>query len=78
MRELGYEEEMKSLLNAMNLRDFVNLHDLTSPPITVDFLSTIQIDSNHSLSFRLQDEQYPLSNQQLVKHLTSYRRFLWV
>ena len=62
VRELGYEEEMKSLLNAMNLRDFVNLHDLTSPPITLEFLSTLQVDSNHSLSFDLQDEQYTLSN----------------
>ena len=49
--ELGYEQEMKSLFNAMNLRDFVDLHDLTSPPITLEFLSTLQVDSNHSLSF---------------------------
>ena len=64
---------MKSLLNAMNLRDFIDLHDLTSPPITLEFLSILQIDSNHSLSFYLQDEQYTLLNQQLgeaLKHPT--------
>ena len=69
VRELGYEEEMKSLLNAMNLRDFVDLHDQTSPSITLEFLSTLQVDSNHSLSFHLQDEQYTLSNRQLGEAL---------
>ena len=49
MRELGHEKKMKELFDKLKLRDFIDLHGLTSPELTLEFLSTLKIEKDRPL-----------------------------
>ena len=63
MRELGYENEIKELLDKMKSKEFVKIHEETSVDLTLEFLSTLKVEKDHSLSFRLCDEEKTLTNE---------------
>ena len=69
MKILGYEDKMVDLLEKMKLRGFVELHDITSPSLTLEFMSTLKLNKDNSLSFRLCNHDKTLSLDQLGEAL---------
>ena len=43
VRDLGYEDKMKVLLYKMKLKEFVELHEVTSSILTLEFLSNLRV-----------------------------------
>ena len=69
MRELGCEDEMRELLAKLKLTAFVELHEIISQALTLEFLPTLSIKKDHSLSFTLNDEDKTLTLAQLGEAL---------